>query len=269
MATTVKALNCNANLNKKQNIMSFPTKLTDRLYASKEGKLNNYGDVDQLDTLAKYDLFRLDKVNENGIAITLATCTSTKFTSAVGKAALEKGVKPVEIEIGKPLVFGLNCNAKDREGKDNPDYALTKQFLLILEECKVETGKIYFAKLDMGSVAPKTSLKMIKAMAGDCFEFVPVEDFNYESAGQSEELWLPVVEAISGEKFVEGKTYQAKKTKDVLFKENIVALGLISEEELVAAYLAVYPQCEGDPLVTDTHFEEFCNSTRLGILLSF
>jgi hypothetical protein len=249
--------------------MTFPTKLTEKLYTSKEGKLNNYGDIDQLDTLGKFDLFRLDKVSENGIAITLATCTSTKFTSVVSKAASEKGTRAVEIGIGKPLVFGLNCSAKDRDGKDNPDYILAKQFLLILEECKVKEGEIYFARLDMGSVAPKTSLKMIKAMAGDCFEFVSVEDFNYESAGQSEELWLPVVEAISGEKFVEGKTYQARKTKDVLFKENIVALGLISEEDLVAAYLAVYPQCEGDPLVTDTHFEEFCNSTRLGVLLNF
>jgi hypothetical protein len=249
--------------------MTFPTKLTDRLYTSKEGKLSNYGDIDQLDTLGKFDLFRLDKISENGIAITLATCTSTKFASVVSKAASEKGTKPVEIEIGKPLVFGLNCSAKDREGKDNPDYALTKQFLLILEECKVETGKIYFAKLDMGSVAPKTSLKMIKAMAGDCFEFVPVADFNYEENGQSEELWLPVVEAISGEKFVEGKTYQARKTKDVIFKENVTALGLIGPEELKSAYEAVYPQLEASLDGADTHFEEFCNSTRLGILLSF
>jgi hypothetical protein len=249
--------------------MTFPTKLTERLYTSKEGKLSNYGDIDQLDTLTKYDLFRLDKVSENGLAITLATCTSTKFKSVVSKSAQEKGVQPVEISIGKPLVFGLNCNAKDRDGKDNPDYVLVKQFLLILEEAQVKEGQIYFAKLDMGSVAPKTSLKMIKAMVGECFEFIPVAEFNHESSGQSEELWGPVVEAISGEKFVEGKTYQAKKTKDVIFKENVIALGLISDEELKAAYTAVYPQLQEDDLCADVHFEEFCNSTRLGILLSF
>jgi hypothetical protein len=249
--------------------MTFPTKLTEKLYTSKEGKLSNYGDIDQLDTLNKYDLFRLDKVSDNGLAITLATCTSTKFKSVVSKSAQEKGTQAVEIEIGKPLVFGLNCNAKDREGKDNPDYALVKQFLLILEECKIKEGEIYFARMDMGSVAPKTSAKMIKAIASDAFEFVPVADFNYESAGQSEELWLPVVEAISGEKFVEGKTYQAKKTKDVLFKENVTALGLISPEEMQAAFCATYPNVYTEDFEENEIFNDFCDRVRMVILLSF
>lgn len=245
--------------------MTFPTKLTDNLYTSKDGKLSSYGNVDQLDTLGKYDLFRLDKVSDNGLAITLCMVCTTKHTSKVSKASSEKGVQPVITEVGEPLVFGLNVNAKEKDGKENPDYALAKQLLIILDENKVEVGKVYFAKMDMGSVAPKSSEKMVRMIALDAFSFIPAEDVNFSKAGQDEALWAPAIEKISGEKFIEQKSYGPRATKDQVFIQNIEAVEKISPEELRRAYLSSRGGEAGDK----EDFEMFCSNVRMSILLNF
>lgn len=245
--------------------MTFPTKLTDNLYTSKEGKLNSYSGIDQLDTLGKYDLFRLDKVSDNGIALTLCTITTTQHTSKVSKAALEKGTSAVVTEQGLPLVFGLNINSKDRDGKDNPDYLLAKQLLIVLDYHKVKTGEVYFAKLDMSSIAPKSTEKLVKMIAEDEFKFISVNEVDFSDMGQSEELWAAAIEKITGEKFVEGKTYAPKATKDEIFKANIKAVQAIALEDLIQAY-----ECNGGDSITDKQdFDMFCDNVRMSILLNF
>lgn len=247
--------------------MTFAQKTLDSVYTATTGKLTAYSGLANLETCGKFDLIRFNGCDDKGFRLTLATVATTQYTSNVSKAASEKGTKPVVIEPGNPLVFNIVIQAKDRDGKDNPEFALAKQLVIIFNELGVKEDTIYFFRGDLGSVAPKSNEKLVRMIANSEWAFCLPTDFNFEETGQSEPQWTKAVETLSGEKFEAQKTYAPKKTKDEVFRDNIVALSKLDDAVMQEAYKAVYGADSLDEL-EDGDLDQFIFSMRTSILLS-
>lgn len=244
--------------------MTFPQNLLDTIYTGKEGKLTTYGNLDRLETLGKYDLIRFDKISDLGISLTLCTVATTRFESRVSKAGQEKGIQPVTVQPSEPILFSMQISPKDRDGKDNPDWLLANQLISVFTFKNLKEGEIYFFNMDMCSIAPKTSERLLKAICED-FVFLKADDVDISKLGQDKEAWEAAVYNISGSVYVEPKGYAPKKTKDAIFRENIAAVEAITSNDCHAAYNAVYGKYCGD----DEAFEHFCINLKNEILFSF
>lgn len=240
--------------------MTFPLTLLESVYTAKDGKLTAY-QLSKLATSGKHCLVRLNKASENGVSFTVCGLVTTKYISKVSKAGLEKGVQPVIIEPGFPVIFDINLQYKDKDGKDSEGKKQAECFVKILDGKGVKTGEVRWMCLDIGAI-PESGMRAnaLKAALADneddgenyCFvgpalsagvDIVEIQ----EKWGYSPQGWAEAYALIAGNTFVEGKAYAPKKTFKETLMERVADIESLTTEEAARIIKLVqdsYPDSE-------------------------
>ena len=224
--------------------MALPLTLLESVYTSKDGKLTAY-QLGKLSTSGKHCLVRLNKSSENGISLTVCDLVSTLYTSKVSKAGAEKGIQPVVIEPGFPLLFDINAQTS-KDGKDSDEKKLIETVAAILDGKGVKPGEIRFMSLDLLCIPPAGfKAKAIKVAIEDnddeenYFYVGPVlstvDDIQeiVEKWGYSPQGWSEAYALIAGNTFVEGKAYAPKKSFKELLMERVTDIEALTPEEKI------------------------------------
>lgn len=209
--------------------MTVSQNFLDRIYTGKEGKLTAYS-LKGLE-VPKACLARLNKISENGISITIVDAVSTKYTSKVSKAGAEKGIKPVEIEVGDTILFNIDSQAQ-KDGKPSEDAAIISTIGALLKAAGVVEKEVFFMVCDLDSIPAKgfdeKYLAYLKAQ-GEKVSALEITRFEGEDSfiaaceemGFNSEAWLERLAKMNGEVYVERQGYAAKKSYGDLLKERV------------------------------------------------
>ena len=190
--------------------------------------------LEQLDLRSA--LCRVNKVSDNGVALTVAVTLSSDFESKVSKNAAEKGTVSIKKTKGEVLVFDANIQVTD-DRKPGERNGRCETLINALRGKMTKDGK----DVDLGILAtpdgsiilltwdgPSIPMKGIQKastlkqnLSDDDESIVFIAEFGDpegpEVEGYSEEL-----AALNGSKFVERAAYQKGKTFDQIFEERLV-----------------------------------------------
>ena len=209
-------------------------------------------------------LVRVNKVSENGIALTLAVTLSSDFESKVSKAASEKGVTAIKKSKGDIILIEVNSSIKDdrKPGEVNGRCSalanafkgsMTKDGTIVsLGNEPTPDGSIILLTFDGGAIPSKGILKLnsFKSYLEDEDESIlfitPFDELIPESGDQV----INEFEALKGSKFVEKQAFQKGKTFDQVFEERLTYIeGVLKDPN--AVILGRIVKIFGETMVTE------------------
>ena len=190
--------------------------------------------LEQLDLRAA--LCRVNKVSDNGIALTFAVTLTADLETKVSKSAAEKGTTSIKKSKGDILVFDVNASVTD-DRKPGEKNGRCETLINVLRGKMTKDGKeidldipatpdgsIILLTWDGPSIPMKgiqksTTLKQHLADEDESIVFIGEFDIDGDEA-QNEKL--SELEALNGSKFVERAAYQKGKTFDQIFEERLI-----------------------------------------------
>lgn len=190
--------------------------------------------LEQLDLRAC--LCRVNKVSDNGVALTFAVTLSSDIETRVSKSAAEKGtiaIKKVKSEI---LIFDANISVTD-DRKPGERNGRCETLINVLRGKMVKDGK----EIDLGIPAtpdgsvilltwdgPSIPMKGIQKsttlkqnLADEDESIVFVGEATWEE-DESTDQQTAELDALNSSKYVERAAYQKGKTFDQIFEERLV-----------------------------------------------
>lgn len=181
-------------------------------------------------------LCRVNKVSDNGIALTFAVTVNSDIETKVSKNAAEKGTVSIKKSKGDVLVFDANISVTD-DRKPGEKNGRCETLISVLRGKMVKDGK----DIDLGipatadgsiilltwegpsipmkGIQKSTTLKQHLADADESIVFVELFD---PVEGQYHEHYAIELEALQGSTYVERATYQKGKSFDQVFDERLV-----------------------------------------------
>ena len=190
--------------------------------------------LEQLDLRAA--LCRVNKVSDNGVALTFVVTLNSDIETKVSKNAAEKGTVAIKKSKGEVLVFDANISVTD-DRKPGEKNGRCETLISVFRGRMTKDGK----DVDLGIPAtadgsivlltwdgPSIPMKGIQKLttlkqhlADDDESIVFVELFD-PVEGQYHEHYAIELEALQGSKYVERAAYQKGKTFDQTFEERLV-----------------------------------------------
>ena len=190
--------------------------------------------LEQLDLRAA--LCRVNKVSDNGVALTFALTLSGDLETKVSKSAAEKGTVTIKKSKGDVLVFDANISVTD-DRKPGEKNGRCETLINVLRGKMAKDGK----ELDLGipatpdgsivlltwdgpsipmkGIQKSTTLRQNLAEEDESIVFVELFD---PVEGEYHEHYAAELEALNGSKFVERAAYQKGKTFDQIFEERLI-----------------------------------------------
>lgn len=180
-------------------------------------------------------LVRVNKVSDNGVALSVAVTLTADFESKVSKAGVEKGQSPIKLGKGEVLVFECNVSVKDDRKPDEVNgrcqtlinglrgSMLKDGKTVALSDTSVIDGSIINLTWDGQSVPLKGIQKVnsFKEYLSDKDESIIYIELLDLGEGEMSEMRAAELEALQGSKYVERAAYQKGKTYEQLFLERL------------------------------------------------
>lgn len=180
-------------------------------------------------------LCRVNKVSDNGVALTVAVTLSSDFESKVSKSAAEKGTVAIKKAKGDVLVFDANIQVTD-DRKPGERNGRCETLINVFRGKMTKDGKdidLGIPPTPDGSIilltwdGPSIPMKGIQKvstlkqnLSDDDESIVFIGEATWED-DESTDQQTAELEALNGSKFVERAAYQKGKTFDQIFEERL------------------------------------------------